>query len=145
MKQKVLSIKLLKSFVKKYKLNGDIEFAPVYFNSVTKTVINHKFRLENSFQETLYMIDFWINEASGRIIESIESQYINISTFRPLSVSSYMNLPEEIQCPKKELINIKNKDQKCFYGAMLDILILQKSIQKELEKLIKNSLSILLI
>ena len=79
---------------------------------MTKTVINHKFRLENSFQETLYMIDFWINEASGRIIESIESQYINISTFRPLSGSSYMNLPKELQCPKKELIksktNIKN-------------------------------------
>ena len=43
--------------LKKYKLNGEIEFASVYFNSVTKTVINHKFKLENSFQEILYMID----------------------------------------------------------------------------------------
>ena len=41
----------------KYKLNGEIEFAPVYFNSLTKTVTNHRFRLENSFQEILYMID----------------------------------------------------------------------------------------
>ena len=39
------------------KSNGEIEFAPVYFNSVTKTLINHRFRLENSFQEILYMID----------------------------------------------------------------------------------------
>ena len=78
---------------KKYKLNGEIEFAPVYCNSVTKTVINHKFRLKNSFQEILYMIYVWINNGSGWNAESIESQYINISTYRPLSGSSYMDLP----------------------------------------------------
>ena len=33
-----------KSFVKKYKLNGEIEFAPVYFNSVT----NLKKKIEGS-------------------------------------------------------------------------------------------------
>ena len=38
------------SFVEKYKSNGEIEFAPVYFSSFTKTVKNHRFRLENSFQ-----------------------------------------------------------------------------------------------
>ena len=82
MKQKVLSIRLLISdSLKKYKLNGDIEFAPVYFNSQTKTVINHKFRLENSFQEILYMTDVWINNGSGWNVESIESQYIDISTY----------------------------------------------------------------
>ena len=46
-------------------LNGEIEFAPVYFNSVTTTVVNHRFRLENSFQEILYLIDNWINKWSG--------------------------------------------------------------------------------
>ena len=40
----------VKVLLKKYKLNGEIEFAPVYFNSTTKTVINHKFSLENAFQ-----------------------------------------------------------------------------------------------
>ena len=90
------------------------KFAIVYFNSVTKTVINHRFRLENYFQEILYMIDVWINNGSGWIIELIESQYINISTYRPLSGSSYMDLPVELRSPRKGLINIKNKDQKCF-------------------------------
>ena len=28
--------------LKKYKPNGEIEFAPVYFNSSTKTIINHR-------------------------------------------------------------------------------------------------------
>ena len=71
--------------LKKYKPNKEIEFAPVYFNSVTKLVINHRFKLEKSFQEILYMIDSWINNGSGWIIESTESHYINISTYRPLA------------------------------------------------------------
>ena len=36
--------------LKKYKPNGEIEFDPVYFSSVTKLVINHKFKLEEPFQ-----------------------------------------------------------------------------------------------
>ena len=35
----------LKVLLKKYKPNGEIEFAPVYFSSFTKTIINHRFRL----------------------------------------------------------------------------------------------------
>ena len=46
----------VKVLLKKYKLNGEIEFTPVYFNSTTKTVMRHRFRLENSFQEILCMI-----------------------------------------------------------------------------------------
>ena len=67
----------VKDLLKKYKLYGDIEFALGYFNSVTKTVINQRFRVENSFQEILYMT-VWINNGSGWIVDSIESQYINI-------------------------------------------------------------------
>ena len=55
----------VKVLLKKYKFNGEIEFALVYFNSVTKLVINHRFRLENCCQEILYLIDDWINEGSG--------------------------------------------------------------------------------
>ena len=54
-------------------------------------MINHKFSLENNFQEILYRTDNWINEESGWLIELIESQYINISTYRPLSGWSYMD------------------------------------------------------
>ena len=38
------------------------------------------------------MTDVWINNGSDWIIELIESQYINISTYRPLSGSFYMDL-----------------------------------------------------
>ena len=53
----------------KYKGSGDKEFAPVYFNSATKTVINSKYNLDISFQEILYRIDNWVNEGYGWIIE----------------------------------------------------------------------------
>ena len=104
----------VKVLLKKQKLNGEIEFAPVHFNSLTKTAINHKFILENAFQEILYKTDCWINEGSGWTVESIESQYINISTYRLLKGSSYMNLPIELKHPRKGLINIKNEEQKFF-------------------------------
>ena len=110
--------------LKKYKPNGEIEFRPVYFNSTTKTVINHKFSLENAFQEILYRIDNWINEGSGWIVELIESQYINISTYRPLSGSSYTKLATELRSQRKGLFNMKNNDQSVFFGVMLGILIL---------------------
>ena len=47
----------VKVLLKKYKLNREIEFVPVYFNSMTKTVINRRFGSENCFQEILYLID----------------------------------------------------------------------------------------
>ena len=62
----------------------------------------------------MYGIDNWINERSGWIVELIECQYINVSTYRPLSGSSYIKLPVELRNSKKRLISIKNDDQKCF-------------------------------
>ena len=73
-------------------------------------MINNRFKIEDSFQEMLYMIDTSINEGSSWIVESIESQYINISTYRTLSGISYIDLPTELKHPRKGLINIKNKD-----------------------------------
>ena len=32
----------VKVLLKKYKSSGEIEFTPVYFNSSTKTVVNHR-------------------------------------------------------------------------------------------------------
>ena len=43
----------LKVMLKKHKPNREIEFRPVYLNSTTKTVINHKFSLEHAFQDIL--------------------------------------------------------------------------------------------
>ena len=50
---------IVKVLLKKYKHNEEIKFAPVYFNSVAKIVINHRFRLESYFQEIL-INDTWL-------------------------------------------------------------------------------------
>ena len=88
--------------LKKYEPNGEIEFRLVYFNLTTKTVIDHKFSLENAFQEILFRNDNWINEGSGWIAELIESQYITVSTYRPLSGCSQIKLPFELKSSKKD-------------------------------------------
>ena len=99
----------------KCNVNGDTECVPVYFNSATKTVINSdKHDLDKSFEEILYRIDYWINEGSGRIIESIEAQYANISVYSPLIGSTYIELPDKLKNPMKGLINTKNNDSKYF-------------------------------
>ena len=72
-------------------------------------MINHKFSLGTDFQEVLYRIDNWINEGSGWIVEPIKSQYINISTYRPLSESSYIKLRVELKSPKKKKTNRHQK------------------------------------
>ena len=79
----------------------EIKFSPVYFNSATKAEINHNFDFEKSFQEILYSLERTVNEGPGWIIESIDSQYINISTFRPLSGSIYIKLLVELKNSKK--------------------------------------------
>ena len=132
----------LKVMLKKYKPNGEIEFTPVYFNSTTKTVINHKFSLENAFQEILYKIDNRINEVSGWIVELMKSQYFEISTYRPLSGSSYVKLPVELRRPKKGLINIKNNDQKyflwCHVRHINPVTLHPQRITREDKKLANN-------
>ena len=99
----------------KHKRNGDIEYAPVYFNSATKTVINSdKNDLDKSFQEILNGIDHWNNEEFDWIIESIEAQYVNLSIYSPSIKSTYIEFPDKLKNAIKGLINIINTDNKCF-------------------------------
>ena len=120
------------------KLNLDLFF----LNSATKKVINHKISLENAFQKILYMIVNYINEGSGWIIELIKFQCINISTYRPLSGSSYMDLPAEVRSPRKGVINIKNRDRKCFLWCHVRHINFSKEhperILKNYKKIAKN-------
>ena len=70
--------------------------------------------LNVSRQEILNVIDKWVSEGSGWIIDRIDSHYLNVTLYKPLNGSSYIELPTELRNPKKGLINIKNKDAECF-------------------------------
>ena len=70
-------------------------------------------------------------KGSAWTVDQINGLYINTSNYEPLSGSSYIQLPEKLRHHMKCLINIENKDYKCFCRVMLDLLILQIVIQKE--------------
>ena len=80
-------------------------------------------------------MDCWINRVSI-------DQY---STYRPLSGSSYMDLSVELRSPRKGLINIKNKDQKCFLWCHVRHINPSKEHPERITKEDINLLSILLV
>ena len=102
----------VKVLLKKCKLNGEIEFTPVYFNSTTKTVINHRFRLENAFQEILYLIDIGLMKNLAGLLNqsSLNTLIFWILIFTMLYSKKIKN---------KE----KHLDISLFYTCVLNILI----------------------
>ena len=92
-------------------------YKTAFFNGKAKTItkaddIEHE--LNMSRQEILNVIDKWVSEGLGWVIDQIDSHYINVTTYTTLHGSSYIELPMELRNPKKGLINIKNKDDECF-------------------------------
>ena len=51
------------------------------------------------------------------IIERVNDQYLSVSQYAPLVRSSFIELPGELRNSKKGLINLRNKDNKCFMGC----------------------------
>ena len=98
----------------KIKSSDLTEYSPVCFNSLTKTVIDNKYFLDHCFNEIIFRLEQWISHGSGWNVEEIVSQYLNISSYLPLSGSTYCELPKELKNSMKSLINIQNNDNKCF-------------------------------
>ena len=81
---------------------------------MTKTVIGDKYILDQCFNEIICRLENWISHGSGWNVEEIISQYLHLSSYRPLSGSTYCELPKEFSNSMKGLINIQNNDKKCF-------------------------------
>ena len=102
-----------------------IEYSTVYLNSLTKTVIggnashSNKYFLEDCFNEMIFRLENWISHGSGWNIEGTISQYLNISSYKPLSGSTYCKLPKELSNSIKGLINVQNMDNKCFLWCLV--------------------------
>ena len=96
-------------------VNAGIEFVPVCFNSVRKSVKNHRLNLQKTFQEIVSMIDVSISDGFGWNVELIESQYIHISTYRPLRRSFCIKLPVELRSPKKRSNQSQKERPKMFF------------------------------
>ena len=99
------------------------EYKDAYFNSTAFTILDNDDIIESldkAAEEINNKIAFWLSEGSGWTIVEIRSHFVNIFKYLPLRGNSYIPLPEELRHHNKGLINIKNTDDKCFYGIMLD-------------------------
>ena len=111
-----------------------LNFVPVLFNSITETVINSKYDPNKYFQEILYRIEIWIKVGSRWVIESVDTEYVNISIFCPLSGITYIESPRRLRKSMKGLINIKNNSSKCFLWCHIRHL---KPLERHPERITK--------
>ena len=120
-------------------------YKTAFFNGKAKTITkvdDIEPELNMSRQEILNVIDKWVSEGSGWVIDRIDSHYLNVTLYKPLNGSSYIELPTELRNPKKGLINIKNKDAECFRWCHIRHLNPQEKdpqrIKKEDKKMINE-------
>ena len=119
-------------------------YKTAFFNGKAKTItkasdIEHE--LNMSRQDILNVIDKWVSEGSGWVIDRIDSHYINVTTYTPLHGSSYIELPTELKNPKKGLINIKNKDDECFRRCHIRHLNPQEKNPQRINKVDKEMIN----
>ena len=122
-------------------------YKTAFFNGKAKTItkaddIEHE--LSMSRQEILNTIDKWVSEGSGWVTDRIDSHYINVTLYKPLNGSSYIELPMELRSSKKRLINMKNEDEECFRWCHIRHLNPQikyrERIKKEDKKMINETM-----
>ena len=71
-----------KILFQKYK-GTEIEFSPVYFNSKTKTVLNHKIDLDKSFQKISHRTD---NRSMKDLVGLLNQLILNTLVFQLLEI-----------------------------------------------------------
>ena len=112
-------------------------YKTAFFNGKAKTITkanDTEHELSISRQEILNVINKWVSEGSGWVIDRIDSHYINVTTYQPLHRSSYLELPVKLRNSKKGLINIRNKDDECFRWCHISHLNPQKKDPQRIKK-----------
>ena len=77
--------------------------------------------IKDSEEKINESISNYINNGSGWYFKKIVNLEIHINEFRPIRGSSYIPLPDWIM-RKKAIVNIQNKDEKCFLWSVLRYL-----------------------
>ena len=97
-----------------------------HFNSSTNILKTY----ENMKQKTIESFATYTSRGSGWIFQSIEILEIKVDRFNPLKGEGYIDLPQPIKT-KKAIINVKNKDNRCFEYAILSALHHNEVDQKQ--------------
>ena len=109
---------------KKISVDGEevFEYKDAYFNSKAFTVLDPNDiteSLDKAAEQIINSAAVWISEGSGWTIEEIQSHFVNIVKYLPLRGSSYVQLPKELRNSMMGLINLQNKDVKCFLWCLV--------------------------
>ena len=67
-------------------------------------------------------------------ISCVNVLYINTANYEPLLGSSHISLPKELNNSMKGLINIKNKDLKCFMWCHIRLINPQNKNAERISK-----------
>ena len=102
----------------------DEKVLKVYLNTGTLQLTN-EFELEDvmrTIKERILLRNaHFIREQSGLILKKIHSTRFKVAQYLPLAAKGHVDLPEFLK-KKKAIINVKNKDSRCFGYAVLSAL-----------------------
>ena len=62
-------------------------------------------------------IESWSERGSAWVLEKTNIAYVNVATYKPLRVGTYLPLPVNL-AKKKAIINVKNRDNECLKWAL---------------------------
>ena len=99
------------------KPNKEEETRTAFFNSPVKTIINETEideAMQTSRQVLTNTIEKWTGLGSGWSGMRVDGHYVNITKYKPMRGSSYIELPAELNHPNNGLVNLRNKDDCCF-------------------------------
>ena len=119
------AIKLYFSLHANFHLNSDPSFVTEP-SIVLNTDVEETFRsndlddlLESAYESIQAAIEKFQLRGSGWVLDRLIRLDLHIHEYNPLRATSYIPLPKELQHSKKGLINIRNKDEKCFLWSVI--------------------------
>ena len=121
-----------------------IDQAKSYFSSETRYVpkaTNIKKLIKEIIDSFINSIDSYSVNGSGWSFKEVEKLEIHTVVFNPAKGSSYIDLPSWLK-NKKAIVNIKNKDKKCFLWCVLRHLYPKERDQHRLTDLKKYEFSL---
>lgn len=102
--------------------DGDVRTVEPYFRSVTYSLLGtdtfDSHDLNEALQKLVTGLEKYIHESSGWILQNVIKLDINTILYKPLGGSSYVELPKTL-ASSHTVLNIRNKDNKCFVWAVL--------------------------
>ena len=122
----------------------DIKEDKAYFNTPTFTNLKSDDVEELIFRSTesiLGQMEMYAEKGSNWVFKEVIKLEIHTNEFNPTKGSSYIDLPSWIK-NKKAIVNIKNKDDKCFLWCILRYLHPKERDQERIKDLEKYEFSL---